>query len=288
MSEFSLRCAWLLLAGLAAGNAVADSGSRLLATGGVTQVEGSAGGGLTPWALIAGYGSNEQVHGTAYFTKVTPKDFDLESVGAAVGIYNRLELSFARQHFGLGSTVPGQTIDQQIVGAKLRLLGDAVFDADTWLPQLAIGLQYKRNLDFDLVPQALGAKHASGSDIYLNATKVYLAGLCGYNTLLNATLRFTKANQFGLLGFGGDLNDRYQPQFEASAGVFLNRHWLLGGEFRQKPNNLSAFEEQSAKDLFIAYLPNKSLAFTAAYADLGRIADKTAQRGAYLSAQFSY
>lgn len=288
MSEFSLRCAWLLLAGLAAGNAVADSGSRLLATGGVTQVEGSAGGGLTPWALIAGYGSNEQVHGTAYFTKVTPRDFDLESVGAAVGIYNRLELSFARQHFGLGSTVPGQTIDQQIVGAKLRLLGDAVFDADTWLPQLALGLQYKRNLDFDLVPQALGAKHASGSDIYFNATKVYLAGLCGYNTLLNATLRFTKANQFGLLGFGGDLNDRYQPQFEASAGVFLNRHWLLGGEFRQKPNNLSAFEEPSAKDLFIAYLPNKSLAFTAAYVDLGRIADKTAQRGAYLSAQFSY
>lgn len=287
MSEFSLSCAWLL-AGLVAGNALADSGSRLLATGGVTQVEGSAGGGLTPWALIAGYGSNEQVHGTAYFTKVTPRDFDLESVGAAVGVYDRLELSFARQHFGLGSTVPGQTIDQQIFGAKLRLLGDAVFDADTWLPQLALGLQYKRNLDFELVPQALGAKHASGSDIYLSASKVYLAGLCGYNTLLNATLRFTKANQFGLLGFGGDLNDSYQPQFEASAGVFLNRHWLLGGEFRQKPNNLSAFEEQSAKDLFIAYLPSKALAFTAAYVDLGRIADKTAQRGAYLSAQFNY
>lgn len=287
MSGFLLRCA-LLLSSFVAGSACADSGSRLLATGGVTQVEGSAGGGLVPWALIAGYGSNQQVHGTAFFTKVTPKDFDLESVGAAVGVYDRLELSFARQHFGLGSTVPAQTIDQQIFGAKLRLLGDALFDADTWLPQLALGLQYKRNLDFDQVPQALGAKHASGSDIYLSASKVYLAGLCGYSALLNATLRVTKANQFGLLGFGGDLNDSYQPRFEASAGVFLNRHWLLGGEFRQKPNNLSAFEEQSAKDLFVAYLPNKSLAFTAAYVDLGRIADKTAQRGAYLSAQFSY
>ena len=157
MSEFSLRCAWLLLAGLAAGNAVADSGSRLLATGGVTQVEGSAGGGLTPWALIAGYGSNEQVHGTAYFTKVTPKDFDLESVGAAVGIYNRLELSFARQHFGLGSTVPGQTIDQQIVGAKLRLLGDAVFSPQAWLPQVAVGVLHKRTDDAHGIPLAVGA-----------------------------------------------------------------------------------------------------------------------------------
>ena len=36
------------------------AGERLLATGGVMQIEGSAGGGLTPWALIAGYGTREE------------------------------------------------------------------------------------------------------------------------------------------------------------------------------------------------------------------------------------
>lgn len=71
---------------------------------------------------------------------------------------------------------------------------------------------------------------------------------------------FTKASPFGLPGFGGDPNGRYQPQLEASAGVFLSRHCPPGGEFRQKPSNLSAFEEQSVKD---PYLPNEPLAFTA-------------------------
>ncbi|ALU44015.1 hypothetical protein AT705_14330 [Pseudoalteromonas rubra] len=38
---------------------MADSG-KLLATPGVSQVEGSAGGGIVPWAQLAGYASDEQ------------------------------------------------------------------------------------------------------------------------------------------------------------------------------------------------------------------------------------
>ena len=45
------------------------AGDRLLATGGVSNVEGSAGGGLSPWALIAGYGTREQTGATAMFTR---------------------------------------------------------------------------------------------------------------------------------------------------------------------------------------------------------------------------
>ena len=37
-----------------------DTGGKLLLTGGVTQIEGAGGGGLTPWALIGGYGSDGQ------------------------------------------------------------------------------------------------------------------------------------------------------------------------------------------------------------------------------------
>ena len=39
-------------------NYVPDMG-KLTATGGVSQLEGAGGGGLTPWALITGYGTRD-------------------------------------------------------------------------------------------------------------------------------------------------------------------------------------------------------------------------------------
>lgn len=162
--------------------------------------------------------------------------------------------------------MPGQSIEQDVIGLKLKLAGDAVFDQDRWLPQIALGLQYKKNLDFDLVPKLLGAKKDSGTDIYLSATKLHLAALAGYNLLWNATLRATKANQLGRLGFGGDRNNSYRLRFEGSAAVFITDGLALGLEYRAKPDNLSVFREDSFKDLFVAWLPNKRVAVTVAYA----------------------
>lgn len=280
-------CAALLTA-CAANIVHAEPGGRLLATGGVTQMEGSAGGGLVPWALIAGYGTRDQIGGTAFYTDVRTQGFTLGSGGVAVGFYDRVELSFARQRFGLGDTVPNTSIEQDVVGLKVKVFGDAIYDQDTPWPQIALGAQYKRNRDYDFVPKLLGAKDDSGVDYYLAATKVFLAGPFGRNWLLNGTLRASKANQFGILGFGGDLNDSYKTRFEGSAGVFLSDHWLLGVEYRQKNNNLSVFHEESAKDIFLAWMPNKWLALTAAYVDLGNIANKPSQTGTYLSLQISY
>ena len=42
-------------------NPLADRSGRLLLTGGVTQVEGAAGGGLSPWALIGRASCRERV-----------------------------------------------------------------------------------------------------------------------------------------------------------------------------------------------------------------------------------
>lgn len=52
------------------------SSERLLATGGVIQVEGSGGGGLNPWALISGLETNSEVGGSADCTYVRPQHFD--------------------------------------------------------------------------------------------------------------------------------------------------------------------------------------------------------------------
>ena len=268
--------------------AQAEPGARLLATGGVTQVEGAAGGGLVPWALIAGYGTRDQWGGTVFHTRADPGDFSLSSKGVAIGMFDRVELSLAEQRFGLGTTVPGRSIKQDVLGLKVKVVGDAVYDQDTVMPQIAVGLQYKQNQDFDPTPRALGARKSSGVDYYVAATKLLLGAVAGRNLLLNGTLRATKANQLGILGFGGDLRDSYQLRFESSVGVFLNDNLLIGAEYRQKPDNLSVFREDAFKDVFIAFLPAKYVALTAAYTKYGNIADKPNQRALYLSVQVSF
>lgn len=255
--------------------------------GGITEIEGSAGGGITPWALIAGLGTEDQIGGSAACTRVKPQDFRLDSCALAVGIRNRLELSAASLHFDLGSTVPGQSIRMVVVGAKVRLFGDAVFDQDRWWPQLSAGVQWKHNQDFDVVPKALGAMRADGADFYLAATKVWLDGPLDHTWLVNLTLRESEANQLGLLGFGGNLGG-YHLLAEGSVGAFVTDHVILGAEYRQKPDDLSAFGEDDFKDVFVSYFPLKYLAVTAAFADLGNIADKPGQRGYYISVQGSW
>lgn len=272
--------------GLVAAALGAQAGDRLLATGGAHMVEGAGGGGIVPWALIAGYGTNRQVGGSAFVTRVEVDDFDLQAAGLAIGLYDRVELSFARQEFDAGSVVPGLELRTDTVGAKVKVYGDAVYDQDTPWPQIAVGVLHKRNKDM-AVPTAIGAKKGSDTDIYVAATKVWLAGLAGRNVLGNLTLRATRANQFGLLGFGGDRKSGYSLQPEISAAVLLTDTLALGVEHRWKPDNLSAFKEEDASDLFLAWFPHRNVAVTAAWARLGSIAGKDRQRGGYLSLQLT-
>ena len=261
-------------------------GGKLLATGGVSQVEGTGGGGLANWALITGYGTRDGIGGNVHYTALPLPDYSLQSAGVAVGLFDRLELSYAWQEFdtqdvgaalGLGR---GFTFHQNIFGAKLKLVGDAVYDQDSWLPQISIGLQHKEN-DRGAVIAAVGGKDSVGTDYYVAASKLFLA----QSFLLSTTLRQTKANQFGLLGFGGDKHNEYSTQFEGSAAYLISRRFAVGAELRTKPSNLGVAHEGAAWDLFAAYFFNKNLSVTAAYADLGNIAIRNGQHGAYLSLQ---
>lgn len=281
---------------------------RILGTGGVTTVSGAAGGGIVPWALIAGYGTNEQTAFTAFYTNVQTPNFALNAYGAAVGIDNRVELSIARQGLGLGNTGPNldaalgapvfgsnYVFNQDIVGAKVRLFGDAVYDQDRWLPQVAIGMQYHHNQNGSLV-RALGAK-PYGTSYYLSGTKVFLDGLFGRTTVVDVNLDLTRANQNGLLGFGGINGDRYRLEPQVSAGVFLNRRVVLGGEYRAMPqyqllaNNAlgnAVSKTSDWKDVYLAYFPSKSVSVTVAYAMLGQIASIPNQTGPYASFTASF
>jgi hypothetical protein len=262
---------------------------RLLLTQGVSNVEGSAGGGLTPWAVISGYSTQKQVGGNVHDTYIRTQDYALNTYGVAVGIGNRVEVSLAKQTLdtrNVGTTLglgAGYKLNLDIVGLKVRLLGDAVLDQDTWVPQVSVGLQYKHNEQGNVVA-AVGGASSSGTDFYVTATKLFLA----QSLLASATLRMTKANQFGLLGFGGDNNNRYQPEFEGSLAYLLSKQVAIGAEYRTKPNNLSFAAEQNSYDAFLAWTINKYVSLTAAYVELGDIATIKNQHGFYLSAQVGF
>lgn len=266
-----------------------ETGGKLLLTGGVSALEGGAGGGLSTWALISGNETSRGVGGSVHATYVNVPDYELRSAGVAVGLFDRVELSLTRQEFDTGATGAklglgkGFTFRQDIAGVKVRVLGDAVYDQDRWLPQIAVGAQIKQN-NQDAIIHAVGGKDDMGVDYYAAATKLLL----DKSLVLNGTVRLTKANQAGLLGFGGDKNDSYKAQFEGSAGYLVSKRLLVGAEYRTKPDNLGFAKENDWADVFVAYAFSKTLSVTAAYADLGDIATFKNQRGLYLSLQAGF
>ncbi len=262
---------------LVTSNAYAGQG-KLLATPGVTQIEGTGGSGIVPWASLAGYASRDEIAASTFATRVSVDDYRLNVLGMAINLYDRVEISFARQNFFL--KYAGQEIRQEVIGFKTRLYGDLVYSP---YPQVSAGLQYKTLKDRDIAETVGADRTDHGYDLYLTATKLHLGLLNGYNFLWTAGVRSTKSNQLGFLGYGGDRQDSYSLQVEASAAVFVNRSLAIGLDYRQKPNNLSFAKEDDWVDLFIAYIPNKQVNFTLAYVDLGAIAGASDQTGMYLS-----
>ncbi|MDO9146285.1 MAG: DUF3034 family protein [Hydrogenophaga sp.] len=291
---------------LAAAPAQADTG-KLLLTGGVSSVEGSAGGGLSPWAVIGSQAAEGETGVSAYLSRAVTQDYGLSAAGVAVGINDRVELSFGHQDFNTRATgtalgLPGLHLRQNILGAKVRVAGDAVLDSDSLMPQLAVGIQAKRlqSSGLDGTLAALGAKR-DGVDVYLSATKLFLA----QGILVNGTLRATKANQNGLLGFGatlGGADNGYQLMPELSVAWLLSKNVAVGFEYRAMPNKLqragaaaglgNGLRADDWMDLFVAWAPSKNLSLTAAYVNLGRIVPATTsgkkQTGVYLSAQVAF
>ncbi len=286
--------------------AQADTG-KLLLTGGVSSVEGAAGGGLTPWAVTGTNATDGEIGGSAFLSNVGTTDYGLNIYGAALAVNDRFEVSLAQQDFNTRNTgtalgLPGLHLKQTILGAKVRVLGDAVLDSDNLMPQVAVGVQFKSlgSTGLDGTLNALGAKK-SGTDFYVSATKLFL----GQSLLVNGTLRATKANQNGLLGFGATLGgneNKYTLQPEFSIAYLLTKNIAVGAEYRFMRNKLetagraaglgNGLRSEDWKDIFIAWAPNKNFSLTLAYVDLGVIVPATTnsrkQSGYYLSAQVAF
>lgn len=303
---------------------------KVLLTGGVGMIDGAGGGGITPWATITGYGTRDGINGGIRYTYASLPDYSLNALGVAFGFYDRLELSYSRQVLPTGQTFDtvglvldllngagagiepfNTTIKMDVYGAKLRLFGDAVYNSQSLIPQVAIGGFYKENKNEALL-KTLQANKTKDWEGYVAATKIFFP----ISTLFNVTARYTSANQTGLTGFGGgDENDK-EIRFEGSIAHLLNKRTAFGVEYAQHGDNLDGrsialgangnidltpvtnllsglglslgdtltqLDESDWVDVFFAYAPTKNLSITAAYAMLGNITLTPDQHGFYLS-----
>ena len=328
-------------ANAAIGSACLFGQGRILGSGAVTAINGAAGGGINPWAVISGYGTNQQIGATAFYSHLLLSNYNVDIYGAAVGLFNRFEVSFARQSFSVGNTgndldaainsyayglhhispsaeqlgaPASQTLglsgpaffgnsyelNQDIVGIKARLFGNIVYDQNWWEPEVSVGVDFHHSEMPKNLAATLGVTR-NGVSYYLSATKVWINGLFGLTTLADVNIDVTNANQQGLLGFGGVNGMGYKVIPAASVGVFLNRHVVLGAEYRDMPQNQliansgplkglgdAVSKTSSWKDVYVAWFPYKQLSLTAAYLDLGTIATVKNQNGLYLSLTTSF
>ena len=321
------------------GNVAAElfNTGKVLATGGVSMVDGAGGGGITPWATITGYATRDGVNGNVHYTYAPLANYTLHSVGVAAGLWDRVELSYAKSSLTTGATfdtvglvadtVSGvlgdsletgiapfnTTIDMDVIGAKVRVFGEAIYDSDNLIPQVAIGAFYKKNKN-DKLLHTLKAAETDGWEYYISATKIFFP----INTLINFTARYTAANQTGLVGFGGPDGTEEEIRPEVSIAYLLNKRTAIGAEWAAHGDNLNGESvnlgglsvtelqpiletaglgnlsgtltqnESDWFDAFVAYFPSKNLSMTFAYAWLGDITITPDQHGFYLSLQASF
>lgn len=335
-------------------NAELFNTGKVLATGGVSMIDGAGGGGITPWATITGYGTKDGINGDVHYTYANLPNYALNSGGVAVGFWDRFELSYTKQVLTTGSTfntvglatttlggliddgafglvgdlndslslgLPSNegieafntTIKMDVYGAKVRLFGDAIYNSDNLIPQVAVGAFYKDN-ENDALLETLKANKTKDWEAYISATKIFFP----INTLVNVTARYTSANQTGLTGFGNEEGNEKEVRAEVSLAYLLRKDTVIGLEWAQHGDNVSGEsvqlggidvtslgpvldaaglgalqgnltqDESDWYDAFIAYFPNKNLSITAAYAMLGNITITPDQHGLYLSLQATF
>ena len=236
-------------------SAYAQSSGRLLATAGLTQIEGDGGGGLAPWTLITGDGTREAVGVNAHYTLAYLPGSTLHFTGASVGLFSRVELSYDHQwldtrdsgaKLGLSG---GYHFQMDVVGAKVPLFGNAVYDQDSWLPQVAFGAQFTTNNQHATL-RAIGARSPTAWTYTSRRPSCSWRKAC-WSTPPCRPPRRTSSGCWALAATAAAI----RPSSKGSAALLLSRNFAVGAELRTRPGNLRFAREDVAWDVFKAWLP---------------------------------
>lgn len=215
-------------------------------------IEGYSGGAITPLAYLCNYcncgceGTHLTYPTVSYsFMNISTKR--LHTFAVTQSFYNRIEVGYALNHLHLGSLYDdirklGLKPERRDVllhhfNVRTKLLDENSFNLP--LPAITAGVHFKYNSGIDQINRRVGKAFTAigydknyGVDYTLTATKMFPKLACGRPVIVTAGMRFSKAAQLGLMGFGKSC----RASLEGSV-VYLPTDWLvLGYEFRQKHN----------------------------------------------------
>jgi len=134
------------------------------------------GGGLTTWALISGYGTRDGLGANGHFTYIGVGNYSLWTEGAAIGLFDRVELPTriraSTRKMSVRNSASARTSPSIRTSSAPRSRSGATpsTDQDSLLPQISAGVQYKHN-DKGWLSRPSAANRRTGTDFYVAATK---------------------------------------------------------------------------------------------------------------------
>ena len=260
-------------------------------------IEGYSGGTITPLAYLCnscncGCGGKHLTPPSVSYTFVGMGSKRLHSVAVTQSFLNRFEFGYAMNQFHLGSFYDdlrkaGLKPERRDVmlhhfNFRAKLLEENSFDLP--LPAITAGLHVKYNNGIDSIDRRLGGALGSvgydkhyGVDYTLTASKMFPKLACGRPVVVTGGVRFSKAAQLGLLGFGKTC----RASFEGSV-ICLPTDWLVVGyEFRQKHNPYSQIaglleDEDNWQAISASIIVNKHLTILTMAGLCGNVANANA------------
>ncbi len=243
-------------------------------------LQGAGGAAFNPLAYPAGQNAAEgetspvsKPQFGAWYVNLGDVDVDWTAIGAAISVFNRLELSY-----GYELVAPnGENIRKSNIGAKLNLVPEN-WGGKNFVPAVSAGAIWKST------SEVAEGSDDSALDFYLVATK--LITQLPRPVLLSAGVLNTKEQVTGVFGY----NDDSDTTFFANIDVLPTSFLALGAEFKQGAE-YSNFKNENYYDLHAAWFANANLTLIGAYVNAG---DETSTSkvglgdGVVLSAQYAF
>jgi hypothetical protein len=260
-------------------------------------IEGYSGGAITPMAYLCNYcncgcGGKHMTCPAVSYSYVNLSTKHLHTFAVTQTFWNRIELGYAMNQLWLGSLYDDirkaglDSVREDVILHNFNVRGKLIEENSFGLPLPAItaGVHFKYNYGMEDINRRLGNAFDTigydknyGVDYTLTATKMFPKLAFGRPVIASAGLRFSRAAQLGLLGFG----DTCRASFEGNV-VCLPTDWLvLGYEFRQKHNPYGQIaglieDEDNWHALSASVIVNKHLTISALAGLFGNIANANA------------